>query len=171
MSIAKLREELAAGNIPIGAVIARANEIRLRLDQEALEFKQRMKMPAGYLASLTNVIHEWLNANGLQNAKGADGSLAFKQQQTSVSVADWDVAWADIVAKGAWQFLNHSVNKTEVINYVKEHGSPPPGVNYVVTELVQFRQPRKKGSTDGNEETSPEDGAQAEDEDGAQAQG
>lgn len=141
---------LRVGTITIGDAIARANQIRLRLEQEDEAHKKRMETPKEYLGNLTTAIHEWLNSNGLQNCKGSDGSLAFKQSKVSVSVADWDVVWANIVATQGWHFLNHSVNKTEVVAFVKENGLPPPGVNYVVTEEVQFRQPRKRG-TNGSE--------------------
>lgn len=144
MDIAALSAALKDGSITIGDAIARANEIRLRLDAEEQAFKDRMKRPKEYLGALSNLIHEWLNANGLQNMKGADGSLAFKQKKVSVSVADWDVHWAWEVSTGNYHFLNHSVNKTEVAAYVEQTGSPPPGVNYTVTEELQFRQPRKR---------------------------
>jgi hypothetical protein len=151
MDTTELREQIARKTLPIASVITRANEIRLKLDEEALAFKKRMERPQAYLTALENVIHEWLNAEGLQNAKGSDGSIAFKTKRVSVSVADWDTVWAHIVAHSAWQYLNHSVNKTEVQAYVEEKGTPPPGVNYTVTEVVQFRQPRKKGGSDADE--------------------
>ena len=152
-----LAAAVRAGEIPIGDVVARANEIRRRLDAEEEAFKERMKKPKTYLAALANLIHEYLNAQNIQNITGSDGSLAFRHRKESVSVADWDVAWADMVATQRWHFLNHAVNKTEVVAYVKENGVPPPGVNYTVTEEIQFRQPRKKqGASDGQENPDEE---------------
>lgn len=153
MDIASLSAALKDGTITIGDAITRANEIRLRLDAEEQAFKDKMKRPKEYLGSLSNLIHEWLNANGLQNMKGVDGSLAFKAKKVSVSVADWAVVWADMVANNRYHFLNHAVNKTEVTAYVEETGSPPPGVNYTVTEELQFRQPRKRNGSQDTEST------------------
>lgn len=130
--------------VPIGDMIQRANEIRLELERRELEFKEKMAKPKAYLAQLTNAIHARLQAENMQNAKGTDGSLAFRKKAVSVSVADWDVVWAHIVAHNAWHLLTHAVAKSEVQAMVEETGTPPPGVNYVATEVIEFRQPKRR---------------------------
>jgi hypothetical protein len=116
-----------------------AMKLRAQIEVDEAQFEAQLAPKKAMLKKLTAHIHEYLNEQGLQNLKVAGVGTAFKKITTSCTVADWDVVWADITTREAWDMLNHAVNKTAVAAYVEEHGAPPPGVNYTATEVVQFR--------------------------------
>ena len=55
---------------------------------------------------------------------------------------DFDTFMAFVRENNAENFLKKDVNKTAVMEYVKEHGTPPPGVNMTSRREVQIRRPR-----------------------------
>jgi hypothetical protein len=120
-------------------VVQTAMRLREQIKADEAAFETQLAPKKAMLAKLTAAVHEYLNEQGLQNLKVAGVGTAFKKKTTSCTVADWDVVWADITAREAWDMLNHAVNKTAVEAYVEEHGAPPPGVNYTAMEVVQFR--------------------------------
>lgn len=75
------------------------------------------------------------NAAGMQTKAGTI-SLTSK---ASASAADLSAFWTWVVTQGAFDMLDKKPNVTAITEYVKQHGVPPPGVNYSVFQDVGVR--------------------------------
>jgi len=79
-----------------------------------------------------------MNRTGDQSIKTESGTV-FRKTSTRVGIANWDETIEFIKLSGLYSLLNHAVNKTAVVEYVKEHGEPPAGVNFTQYDEVQVR--------------------------------
>lgn len=126
----------------VGEVMAAALTIRETLEEEERKHKERVQPMQEALAKAEVWLLKYLNDQGLQNVAVKGLGTAFKRKVTSVSCADWAVAWDWMAKNDRFDMLNHSVNKTVVQAYVDETGSPPPGVNYTADIKVSINKAR-----------------------------
>ena len=66
--------------------------------------------------------------SGMQQCKTGAG-MAFFTTKDSCSVEDWDAVLAFIQDTGAWQLLNHAINKTAAREMIDAQ-TPPPGIKF-----------------------------------------
>lgn len=69
-----------------------------------------------------------VNADNMKTSEGTVSLLT----KVSASAADIDAFWTWIITQGAFDMLDKKPNVTAITEYVKQNGSPPPGVNYNV---------------------------------------
>lgn len=85
-----------------------------------------------------------MNKSG-ENTKATSAGTAFIKTSEFVGIASgqWDEFWKFVENEpnGA-SFVKKDANKTAVMEYIKEHGVPPPGINYSAKREVQFRRPK-----------------------------
>lgn len=116
--------------------------VRTRGEIQALEEKIKR------LKSFQLKKEEWLQDQmielGVESFKTAYGT-AYSSLAESVTVADWDSFFTWVQDNDKYEFLEHRVSKTEVLNMMGERGesgrpnSPPPGVNFVALRKVGIR--------------------------------
>jgi len=97
--------------------------------------KEELKQPMEILEKLNSVLLGHLNANNLKNAGCAAGTV-YKTTKKNASIADASAFWEYIVTNGDWDMIDKKANTTAVEDYITEHGTPPPGVNFTTFETV-----------------------------------
>jgi hypothetical protein len=114
-------------------------QLRDALDEQTRAYKElKARVEAAQLEIEVELMRK-LEALGVTNFKCEHGT-AFKTTKTTASMADWD-AFMQFVRDGEhYEFLNHSVNKTAVADYMEANdGEIPPGVNWRAEQVVQVR--------------------------------
>ncbi len=112
----------------------------LEADSNANAVKQKPYAEA--LVTLEGLMMNHLAENGLDNVKSEFGT-AFKKTGTRVRVADRG-AFNQFVAQqpNGLEYFTNAVAKEKIVDYVKEHGCAPSGVDITYITDVQFNRPR-----------------------------
>jgi hypothetical protein len=108
--------------------------LRDAVDAESKAFKLRAGRAVTVMEQIEAVMIERLDEREAASTSTSDAT-AFFQPKTFCNVEDWDKLLAFILESGAYQFLNHSVSKAAVQEYMTEHaededGTIPPGVKW-----------------------------------------
>lgn len=102
------------------------------VDDELAPYKAGME-------TIEGAVHKYLDDNGLDNLKTPDGT-AFKKSGTRVRVVDRQILNDWVKANPTRiEFFTNAVAKELVLDYIKEHETPPPGIDFVRFLEVQFR--------------------------------
>lgn len=120
-------------------LVAKYLELRAYVEMHEKIHVQNMAPYKEAMETIEGAVHKYLDDNNLDNIKCETGT-AFKKSGTRVRVADRK-SFDEFVKSqpnGLAYFTNH-VAKEMILDYVKEHETPPPGVDYVRYIEVQFR--------------------------------
>ncbi|MDY0282399.1 MAG: hypothetical protein RBR35_17770 [Salinivirgaceae bacterium] len=79
-----------------------------------------------------------LDALGVESLRSAHGTV-FTATKTSATVADWQSFLEWVVTNDQFDFLEHRVNKTAVVQRLDEGDTLPPGTNFTTLKTVQVR--------------------------------
>lgn len=113
-------------------------ELRDRRDAKSDAIKKELAiLNAGMDAIAANLLDE-MNAAG-ETSRKTDRGTAFIKVVDFVGVGNWDTTLTSILTNQQYNLLNKAVNKMAVKEYIAEHGTPPPGVNYTEKREVQVR--------------------------------
>ena len=130
--------------VTVREVIAGALKIKESLEEDKRSYEDRIAPKKEALKKAELWLLKYLNEQGLQNMAVKGLGTAFKRKVTSVSVADWGVAFPWMQENNRFDLLNHSMNKTGVQGFVEETGQPPPGVNYAESIEISINRARAK---------------------------
>lgn len=83
------------------------------------------------------------NETGMDAVKTEFGT-AFKSVRSSSTVADWDVFRTYVIAKDAWELLEHRCSNAAVAQHKEANGELPPGVNWREEVVINVRRPTAK---------------------------
>ncbi len=111
----------------------------LEADTKANDARQKPYVDG--LTTLEGMMMEHLNKNELDNVKSEFGT-AFKKQGTRVRVADRGAFNQFVEQQGSLDWFTNAVSKEKIVDYVKEHGCAPSGVDITYITDVQFNRPR-----------------------------
>jgi len=89
-------------------------------------------------AKLEGRILEFLDVSGLTSGKTPYGT-AIATVKDSASLADPDAFMNWVMKNGAFELLDRRANTTAVRDYVEEHGTLPPGVNFSSRKTASVR--------------------------------
>jgi hypothetical protein len=90
------------------------------------------------LEGLNALLLQHLQELGVESARTSSGTV-YRSNKTSASVADPAAFFDFVLANKTFDLLDKRANKTAVSDYVKDNGTPPPGVNYTVSQVVGVR--------------------------------
>ena len=76
---------------------------------------------------------------GIDNVSAHGVGTAYKSTRSSATVADWDSFLDHVQSNDAWELLERRVNKTAVEQFKAVNDDLPPGVNWSVSQVVNFR--------------------------------
>jgi hypothetical protein len=107
-----------------------------RHEQELSLFIQRME-------KIEQVLHRYMLAHKL-NSLPTDSGTAYTNVKRSASVADGTAFRSHIIENRDWDLADWRANVNSCEAHIKEHGVPPPGVNYREFETVGVRRPTKE---------------------------
>lgn len=100
--------------------------------------KQMMRALNTAIEQRENVVLDFLNKTGQQRGT-VEGVTFHRINQTRVGVADWEILLDFIKQSDLWHFLNKAVSKNAVLEFQKETGALPPGVNVSTIATVGFK--------------------------------
>ncbi len=122
-------------------IIKKYVEIRdwIEADTKANEARQEPYTQA--MTTLEGLMMNHLAENGLDNVKSEFGT-AFKKTGTRVRVADRGAFNQFVEQQGSLDWFTNAVSKEKIVDYVKEHGCAPSGVDITYITDVQFNRPR-----------------------------
>lgn len=124
-------------------LIGRYIELRDKVAVIKKRAEEEIKPLQDFMDVIASKMLSDLNDSG-ETSKKTEAGTAFKKQSTFIGVADWDEVMKYIIDNQQWQMLNRAVNKSAVMEYMKEHEDQvPPGVNLTQRFEVQFRKPTK----------------------------
>ncbi len=122
-------------------IIKRYIEIRDWIAKDVAETEERQKPYTDALVTLEGLMMNHLAENGLDNVKSEFGT-AFKKTGTRVRVADRGAFNQFVEQQGSLDWFTNAVSKEKIVDYVKEHGCAPSGVDVTYITDVQFNRPR-----------------------------
>lgn len=114
--------------------------IRLRdtIEAEGKKFKEEQGKRVTLMEQIEGLLIERLNERQVTST-ASDEAVAFLEDVTFCSISNWDEALAFVLESGQYHFLNHSVNKNAVREYLDEHDEPPPGVKWTEEKSLKIR--------------------------------
>ena len=78
------------------------------------------------------------NERGLTSVSAKGVGTAYKSTRTSATVGQWEALLAYVQEVGAWELIEHRVNKTAVDQFRAANDDLPPGVNWSESVTVNF---------------------------------
>lgn len=80
----------------------------------------------------------------VQDWNGVLGVIVSAPPFDGFTPEEWELIMQHVRTHGEWGLLNQAVNKTNVKEFIKVHGAPPPGVKYDTFRDLNWR--RGKGN-------------------------
>jgi len=117
--------------------------IQLRDRKKAAEEAYKQWVEANINRRLDRIEAElmaFLNDSGTDSIKTANGT-AFKRTETSVTVADQKEFSRYVISSEAWGLIDFRASKTGVKEFLEEHQSLPPGINFIPATVISVRKP------------------------------
>lgn len=76
---------------------------------------------------------------GIDNVSAHGVGTAYRSTRSTATVADWNRLLGHVKNNDAWELLEHRVNKTAVEQFRAVNDDLPPGVNWSVSQVINFR--------------------------------
>jgi len=124
-------------NAPMNIDTRVAQYVALRDKIKAIKDRHKEEL-APYtetLELLNGVLLGHLNTIGADRAGTAAGTV-YKTAKKSASIADMSAFWTYVVTQGDFDMVDKKANPTAVEAYIEANGTPPPGVNFSVMDVV-----------------------------------
>lgn len=114
--------------------------IRLRDKIQEIEEKhsEELKPYKEAKEQLESMFLDHLNNTGADKIGSKSGTV-YRSEKKSASIKDKSAFWAYVVTQGLFDLLDYKANPTQVAEHIKNHGSPPPGVNFTTRHTVNVR--------------------------------
>lgn len=113
-------------------------KLRDKLKEADDAHKERTKMARAHLEVLTNKLLEKLNATGGESIKTKFGT-AYRTTRRSATIADGELFRGYVINNAAFDLVDWKANANSVDDFIKNAGSPPPGVNFTTAYTVGVR--------------------------------
>lgn len=122
----------------LGKVIDAVIMLRDMKEEIVRRHKAELEAVTTKIGRLENHLAAAMQARGLTALKGPGGTAFLKFVDTA-TVADFAAVLEHVRTEDAWELLKGAVSKEAVKEYIKLHGTPPPGVNYTQAQVCQVR--------------------------------
>lgn len=110
-------------------------------DKKAV-LKAKYDQEAGRIDTILDTLEARLlqafDSTGVESVRTAAGT-AYTSTRSSATVADWDAVLSHVRSNGAWELLEHRVNKTAIAQFKAANETIPPGVNWREERVVNIR--------------------------------
>lgn len=113
-------------------------ELRDLIKTKEKEFQDMIAPYREALHDLNSSLLNHLNTTKVNSVSTSAGTF-YRTSKKTASLADGDAFWTFVVTQGLWGLVDRRANVTAVEDYIKQHGTPPPGVNYNVRQEVGVR--------------------------------
>ena len=117
-----------------------AGYVKLRDAKNAMVKKQKEELDPlqTKIDFLENYLQKYLLDRNVESIRTEAGT-AFLQRATSATVRDWVATLEYIVANKDWDLLEARVSKTAVKDFIEQHGSCVPGVEFSEAIVTRVR--------------------------------
>lgn len=133
---------MTAAEIPlpdtIDALVEQMVKTRDRLKEADDAHKEKTKVARDYKERLENALLAKLNEVGGESVKTVHGTV-YRTTRRSASIADGSVFREYVIDNGAYDLVDWKANANAVDDFIKNEGTPPPGVNYNTAYTVGVR--------------------------------
>jgi hypothetical protein len=130
--------QVPANNIDVEKRVGQYVKLRdLKAEMKA-KHEEELKPVNETMGMIEEELKSALNAVNATNMKTDNGTVSLSIKATA-SAADINAFWTWIITQGAFDMLDKKPNVTAITEYVKQHGVPPPGVNYTTYQGVGVR--------------------------------
>lgn len=113
-------------------------KLRDKLKEADDAHKERTKMARAHLEVLNGKLLEKLNTTGGESVKTKFGT-AYRTTRRSATIADGDLFRGYVINNSAFDLVDWKANANAVDDFIKNAGSPPPGVNFTTAFTVGVR--------------------------------
>ena len=87
------------------------------------------------LEKLNGVLLGHLIAIGADKV-GTGAGTVYRTKKKSASIADMAAFWTYVQAQGDYDLVDRKANAVAVEAHIQDRGTPPPGVNFTVVDVV-----------------------------------
>jgi hypothetical protein len=127
----------------MGEVIHKYVTLRDKIDEVDKRHKEKTAPAREVLKFLEAELLDRLNkAEG--NSFASPFGTAFRSSRKSATIADGEAFRSYVIENTAWDLVDIRANSTATADFIAEHGTVPPGVNFSETYTVNVRRPSKK---------------------------
>lgn len=115
-------------------------ELRDWLERDTKANDERQKPYCDAMSTIEGALQQHLLTNDLQNIKADGIGTAFLKTNTHVRMADRNAFDAFVsTLPDPLSYFTNAVRKETVLDYAKEHGTPPAGIDLTSIQEVQIR--------------------------------
>lgn len=133
---------MTAAEIPlpdtIDALVEQMVKTRDRLKEADDAHKEKTKVARDYKERLEAALLAKLNEVGGESVKTAHGTV-YRTTRRSATIADGAVFREFVIGNEAFDLVDWKANANAVDDFIKNEGTPPPGVNYSTAYTVGVR--------------------------------
>lgn len=133
---------MTAAEIPlpdtIDALVEQMVKTRDKLKEADDAHKERTKVAREYKERLENALLAKLNEVGGESVKTAHGTV-YRTTRRSATIADGDVFRQFVIGNEAFDLVDWKANANACDDFIKNEGTPPPGVNFTTAFTVGVR--------------------------------
>lgn len=97
-------------------------EIKKRHEEELKPYNEGKDALEAYVL-------QWLQALNLEHA-ATEAGTAYLSTRVSATVKDMSEFWGYVLTNQLFDLIDKRANAPAVTEHIKQHGAPPPGVNY-----------------------------------------
>lgn len=101
--------------------------------------KKEMEKYVTALEQLNSMLLGHLNAINTDSAAVNGVGTVYRTEKISATIADKSEFQRFIIGGELWDMVDWKANPTATTDFLKENGTPPPGVNYTTTYVVGVR--------------------------------
>jgi hypothetical protein len=133
--------------------VAQYVKLRDLIKDKEKEFKENLAPYKKALEDLNSVLLNHLNQVGA-NSVNTDEGTVYRTEKNSASLADPAAFMEYVIANEAYDLMDRKANVTACAEFMKEHNTLPPGVNFSSAYIVGVRRPteeKKNGNSSPKE--------------------
>ena len=133
---------MTAAEIPlpdtIDALVEQMVKVRDKLKEADDAHKEKTKVARDYKEKLEGALLAKLNEVGGESVKTAHGTV-YRTTRRSATIADGGTFREFVVSNEAFDLVDWRANANAVDDFIKNEGTPPPGINFTTAFTVGVR--------------------------------
>jgi hypothetical protein len=122
----------------IDALVEQMVKVRDKLKEADDAHKEKTKVARDYKEQIEAALLAKLNDVGGESVKTAHGTV-YRTTRRSATIADGGVFREFVIDSEAFDLVDWKANANAVDDFIKNEGTPPPGVNYTTAYTVGVR--------------------------------
>ena len=141
----KTTHPIQGGKMPVDISKRVAQYVQMRdlIKVKENEHKEFLAPYKKALEDLNTVLLNHLNEIG-GNSLNTDSGTVYRTEKKSAPLVDPAAFMEYVITNAAYDLLDRKANVTAVTEFVKENGTPPPGVNFSSAYVVGVRRPTQE---------------------------